>query len=255
MNGAFLVTVKLTSGETFKAEVIGSDSRTDIALLKIDAQGLKYSSFADSDQLVIGQESIVIGNPLGEGITASTGIVSSLEKEIYLQSAGVYMDLIQTDASVNEGNSGGGLFNINGDLIGIINSKSSSTYTTTVEGMGYAIPSNRVVRIISNLKEFGFVKDRATLGVKVGSYSSNSFFYKESGGLYVTEVIPGMGADKAGIQAEDQIVEVDGTEISSYAILNKVLDRHEIGDTVTVKVLRGNESLEFEVTLTEASQS
>ena len=251
VNDAYEIVIKLNSGESFEATVIGLDSRSDLALLKIDANNLNYSSFADSDQIVLGQDVIAIGNPLGQGLTASTGIISALEKEIYLNN--VYMDLLQTDASINEGNSGGGLFDLNGNIVGIINSKSSSSnyLSATVEGMGYAIPANRAIHILSNLKEYGYVKDRAALGIKTGSASTNSFFYKESNGLLILEVIEGGGAQKAGIQENDLIIEADGEKITTYATLNKVLEKHEIGDTINVKVLRNDKELDFEVTLTE----
>lgn len=244
------VTVKLNSGETFEAKLIGGDSRSDLALIKIDVNNLHYSNFVNSDELQMGDPVIAIGNPLGEGITASTGIISSLEKELYIND--VYMDLIQTDASINEGNSGGGLFDMQGNIVGIVNAKSTSGYNASVEGMGYAIPANRVIKIISDIKEYGFVKDRPTLGVKVGNYSYNSYYYQNNNGLLITDVIDGGGAKKAGLEVNDLIIEVDDTKITSYAILNKILESHEIGDTIKVVVQRNNQQLTFEVTLTEA---
>ena len=251
-NEATKIVVKLNSGESFEAKLIGSDSRSDLSLLKIDVDNLHYASFADSDSLKIGDSAIAIGNPLGEGITASTGIVSALEKEIYINN--VYMDLIQTDASINEGNSGGGLFDMQGNIIGIVNAKSSNGYQASVEGMGYAIPSNRVIKIISDIKEYGYVKDRPTLGVKVGNYSINSFYYQSNSGLLITDIIDGGAAQKAGLETNDLIIEADGTTITSYAILNKVLESHEIGDTIKVVVQRDNQKLSYDVTLTEAMQ-
>ena len=128
------IKVKLYTGEICGAKLIGYDVRTDLAVLKIDKKGLPYASFVDSDQLMLGQDVIAIGNPLGLGISCSNGIVSALEKEIFINN--VYMSVIQTNAAVNEGNSGGGLFDINGDLVGIVNAKKSSSMTTTVEDMG-----------------------------------------------------------------------------------------------------------------------
>ncbi len=256
VNGAYSVTVKLSSGKTYEAEIIGSDSRTDIALLKIDANDLKYATFVDSDSLEMGQEVIAIGNPLGQGVTCTNGIISALEKEILLNN--VYMDLLQTNASINEGNSGGGLFDIYGNLVGIVNAKSSSSAyaSATVEGMGYAIPANRALWVIESLKEYGYVKERATLGVKVNTaFSTSGYFYSSGSGLPVTEIIPGGGAEEAGIQAEDIILEADGTTITSYAVLNKVLDSHEIGDVISVTVQRGNDKLTFDVTLKEATSN
>ncbi len=255
INGAYDVSVKLSNGESYPAEIVGSDSRTDTALIKIEAKGLSYANFVDSDSLAMGQEVIVIGNPLGQGVTCSTGIISSLEKEVYLNN--VYMDLIQTDASVNEGNSGGGMFDIYGNLVGLINAKSSSSsYSSAiVEGMGYAIPANRVLWVINSLKEYGYVKDRPTLGISVVTGYSNSYFYMTSEeGVLIGEVFDGGGAKEAGMQANDRILSVDGTAVNSYAALNKVLDDHQIGDTVKVEVLRGEEKITFDVTLKEATR-
>ena len=181
------IKVKIFTGDTYKAKVIGTDSRTDLAVIKIDVEDLPFASFADSSDLVLGADAIVIGNPLGLGITCSNGIISALEKEIFINN--VYMTVIQTNAAINSGNSGGGMFDINGNLIGIVNAKkSNSSYSsTTIEGMGYAIPSNTVVRIIDELIENGYVKDRASLGVKV--YRNSSYYV--TNGVIISSVIKG----------------------------------------------------------------
>jgi serine protease Do len=241
------IEVKIYNGQTYGARVIGYDSKTDLAVLKIDADDLPYASFADSSQLMLGQDVIAIGNPLGLGISCSNGIISALEKEIFINN--VYMTVIQTNAAVNAGNSGGGLFDINGNLVGIVNAKKSSSMSqTSVEGMGYAIPANTVTRIISELISNGYVKDRATLGVKVATNAS----YYTTNGVIITEVIEGSGAEKAGLQANDTIVSLDGVEVSSYADLSKVLDSKSIGQVVTVTVVRDGETMDFEVTLQSA---
>ena len=241
--------VKIYDGMTYPAKVIGYDTKTDLAVLKIDATDLPYASFADSSQLMLGQDAIAIGNPLGLGISCSNGIVSALEKEIYINN--VYMTVIQTNAAVNAGNSGGGLFDINGNLIGIVNAKKSgSTVQTSVEGMGYAIPTNTVTRIINELMSNGYVKDRATLGVKVARNSS----YYTTNGVIITDLIEGGGAQKAGILPNDIITGVDGQEVNSYADLSKVLDAKAVGDTVKVTVTRDGQEMEFEVLLTDASR-
>ncbi|MBQ6333840.1 MAG: trypsin-like peptidase domain-containing protein [Erysipelotrichaceae bacterium] len=243
------ITVKTYNGTTYGAKVVGYDTKTDLAVLKIEAKGLPYASFADSSQLMLGQDVIAIGNPLGLGLSCSNGIVSALEKEIYINN--VYMTVIQTNAAVNEGNSGGGLFDINGNLVGIVNAKKSSTMSTTsVEGMGYAIPANTVTRIINELITNGYVKDRATMGVKVATNSS----YYTTDGVLITEVIEGGSAQAAGLQANDIITAINDVEVQSYADLSKVLDSKMVGDTVAVSVLRDGEKMVFEVTLSAASR-
>ncbi len=243
------IKVKLFNGETYGAKVIGYDTRTDLAVLKIEENDLPYASFADSSQLLLGEDVIAIGNPLGSGISCSNGIVSALEKEIYVNN--VYMTVIQTNAAVNAGNSGGGLFDINGNVIGIVNAKNTSTMTTSVEGMNYAIPSNTVMRIVSDLIENGYVKDRAALGVRVYTYSS---FY-QTDGIIVSEVIPGGSAEEAGIQENDVITAIDGEKISGYADLSKVLDSKSIGDRVIVSITRDDQKLEIPVILQSAENN
>jgi len=241
------VTVTMYDGSEYPAKIIGYDTRTDLAVLKIEANNLPYSNFVDSSQLVLGQDVIAIGNPLGAGLSCSNGIVSALEKEIYINN--VYMNVIQTNAAVNEGNSGGGLFDINGNLVGIVNAKkSSSTYSTTVEGMGYAIPANTVVRIVQEIVENGYVKNRASLGIRV--YTTN--YYSETG-VVVSEVIENSGADMAGIEPNDIIIKIDKTDIESYADLSKVLESHFVGDTVDVVIIRNEKEKTLKVTLQEAS--
>jgi len=242
--------IKIYTGETYKARVIGYDTRTDLAVLKIDAKNLPYVSFADSSKLLLGQDVIAIGNPLGLGISCSNGIVSALEKEIYVNN--VYMTVIQTNAAVNAGNSGGGLFDINGNLVGIVNAKNASSYSssTSVEGMNYAIPSNTVVRIISDLIEYGYVKDRAALGIKV--YTSSSYY--SSKGVMISEVIEGGSAQQAGLEKNDVILSINGIEVNSYGELSKVLDTKAIGDVVKVIVQRDDQQLGFDVTLQGAQK-
>lgn len=244
------IKVKIFSGETYQARLIGTDSRSDLAVIKIDVDDLPYASFADSSELSLGADAIVIGNPLGLGITCSNGIISALEKEIYINN--VYMTVIQTNAAINSGNSGGGLFDINGNLIGIVNAKkSTSAYTSsTIEGMGYAIPSNTVVRIIEDLIENGYVKDRASLGVKV--YKNSSYYV--TSGCVISMVIEGSGAQEAGLQQYDVITAINDIEITRYADLTKALDARAIGDIVTVTILRDGKEMKFDVELKATSR-
>ena len=196
-------------------------------------------------------EKILIGNPLGQGITCTNGIISSTEKEVTI--SGYTINVIQTNAAINSGNSGGGLFNMNGNLIGIVNSKSSNSSalssTATIEGMGYAIPSNTVAKVAKDLVDYGYVKDRAVLGVRV--YSAQTYQGNGYQGLYISSVTEGGAADKAGIQANDILTKLNDTQITSFSALSKELDKYEIGDTVKVEIYRNNERMEFEVTLQE----
>ncbi len=243
------IEVKIYNGQTYSAKVIGYDAKTDLAVLKIDADDLPYASFADSAQLLLGQDVIAIGNPLGLGISCSNGIVSALEKEITINN--VYMTVIQTNAAVNAGNSGGGLFDINGNLVGIVNAKKSANYTTTsVEGMGYAIPSNTVTRIIEELITNGYVKDRATLGVKVATNSS----YYTNEGVLITEVIEGGSAEKAGLKPNDIILTIDGEKVSTYGDLAKILETKTVGETITLEIQRDEQTMNVDITLQDATK-
>lgn len=240
VESAVEVEVKLANGLTYQAKIIGTDSKTDLAVLKIEADNLYFSTIADSDELVLGQETIVIGNPLGEGISCSNGIISALAKEITIDN--YTMTLIQTNAAVNEGNSGGGLFNMAGDLIGIVNAKSSSGSSgiitqATVEGMGYAIPSNTVNRVIRDLVDYGYVKQRATLGVSI--YTSTTYTSSNINGVIVADVVENGAADKAGIKQYDIIAAIDDRPVEAFSELGKILDDYNVGDEVTLLIYRG----------------
>lgn len=242
------VQVKLYNNEIYTAKIIGADSRTDIAVLKIDANNLPFSTFVDSSELVMGEDVIAIGNPLGLGISCSNGIISALEKEIYINN--VYLTVIQTNAAVNAGNSGGGLFDLNGNVVGIVNAKKSAEFSeTSIEGMGYAIPANTVKRIVTDLIENGYVKDRAALGIRV--YTGNSYY--SANGVLITEVIEGGSAQQAGLQANDVITSINDTVVSSYADLSKILDTKLIGDVVKVTINRDGKVMNFNVTLQQSS--
>ena len=247
------ISVELNSGDTYEATIVGTDSKTDLALIKIEATGLSYSSLVDSDTLSLGQEVVAIGNSLGKGTSCTNGIISALNREVTINN--YTMTLILTNAEINSGNSGGGLFDMNGNLVGIVNAKisssSQSSTTATVEGMGYAIPSNTVTKIVNELKNNGYVSDRATLGVKVITDSSYLQYYGVTDGALVGEVVEGGPAEKAGIEAYDVIIAIDNNKVSSFSDLSKYLDDYNIGDTVTITVTRDKQLKEFKVTLGE----
>ena len=245
------IKVKLYTGDIYDAKIIGCDVRTDLAVIKIEENNLPYSSFVNSDDLYMGEEVIAIGNPLGLGISCSNGIISALEKEIYINN--VYLTVLQTNAAVNQGNSGGGLFDLNGNIVGIVNAKTSSNSSlqANVEGMGYAIPSNTVQRIVNEIVDYGYVKDRAALGIKV--YSGDSYY--STNGVIVTDVIKHGSADQAGIKVNDIITAVDGTVVNTYADLSKLLDGLKVGDEVEVTVNRDGQLRNFQLILQQSESN
>lgn len=246
------IKVKDANGNIYAAKLIGYDTKTDLAVIKIEANNLKYVTISDSDSLEIGDTAIVIGNPLGNGISVSDGIISALNKEISIENETMY--LIQTNAAVNQGNSGGGLFDINGNLIGIVNAKSGNTSSSvSVEGLGYAIPSNTVTKIANDIISNGYVKNRATLGVKISQINQDANGFPK--GVYVIEVIEGGAAQEADIHVYDRIIELNGKSISTYGELSAALNELNVGDTTTIKVVRNNEELTLEITLKENVQS
>ena len=243
------ITVKTYDGKEYDATLVGTDSKTDIAVIKITASGLTPAVIGDSSKIAQGDTAIVIGNPLGTlGGTVTSGIISAVSREIVIDRES--MNLIQTDATINSGNSGGGMFDGNGNLIGIVNAKDSGTTSTgtVIEGIGFAIPVNTAMEIASQLMESGKVTNRATLGVYLQELTRNTQQYKA--GLYITDIISGSGAEAAGLQAYDRIIKVDGTEVEGYTDLSKLLRDKNVGDTIEVVVERNGEEVTAQVTLT-----
>lgn len=248
INNARNINVTLSDGTTYVAELIGTDPTTDLAVIKVDAKGLSAAVIGNSDNLKVGDGVIAIGNPLGTlGGSATDGIISALNREITIDNE--TMNLLQTNAAVNPGNSGGGLFNGAGELIGIVNAKSSGS---DVEGLGFAIPSNDVVNVADQLINNGYVSNRATIGVYLSEVTQNNG--QVVPGLYISEVIEGSGAQKAGLQAYDRIIFVGDTEITSYSDLKKIIKEYNVGDTIQMTVVRDGKQIVTDVTLTESKQ-
>lgn len=262
ISGAAKVKVILASGKTIAAKVIGKDSTSDLAVLSIDSKYVtQTASFGDSSSLQSGQTVIAVGSPEGSeyASTVTQGIVSSPSRTITYNSN--QMTVIQTDAAINSGNSGGPLVNSDGQVIGINSMKlSSSTSGDSVEGMGFAIPSNEVVTIVNQLVKKGKIT-RPQLGIKVADISElNSYYKKQLGiptslkkGLYVASVTSGSAAAKAGIKKGDVITAADGKTVSDVATLHSILYSHNVGDKVKITVTRNGESQTFTVAL-EASK-
>ena len=244
------IKVILSDGSSYDAKVVGiPDDVNDIALLKIDAEGLNPAVMGDSDKLVVGEESIVIGNPLGSfGGTVTNGIISALEREVVVE--GKSMVLLQTNAAVNPGNSGGGMFNAKGELIGIINAKSIGQ---NIEGLGFAIPINIVKNAVEQLLDVGYVSAPA-IGIKAMQISSQSAaegYGVERFGVYIDELTAGKGAEAAGLLAGDFILSIEGTVIDTIQDISALLRNYSVGDTVEMVVLRQAETLTFQVVLSE----
>ena len=254
------IAIRLHDGTEYEATVVGSDSRTDIGIIKVNASNLKPVTIGDSDKLIVGETAVVIGNPLGElGGTVTNGIISALEREITLD--GSKMNLIQTNAAINPGNSGGGLFNSKGELVGIVVAKSSGL---DIEGLGFAIPVNDVKNVISDILDLGYVSGRPFLGVsltdsKQTQIPNNSiwgYLYGQnitttSYGAYVSDVIKDSAAEKAGIQIDDQIISINNEMISSASDVTSTIAEYEIGDTIKIGIVRQNKMLTVEATLQE----
>ena len=250
------VTVTLYDGTEYEAQIIGTDSMNDVALLKIEAEGLQTVGIADSDKIEVGEECIAIGNPLGElTFTMTAGYISALDREI--NTDGKPINMLQTDAAINSGNSGGPLFDMDGNVIGITTAKySGSTSTgTSIEGIGFAIPINDVMRNIYDLQEYGYVKNRPYLGVTLKDLdSATAKNYNLPVGPIIQTVNEGSCAEKADIRQGDIILGYDGKEIESYTELVSALNHNRAGDTVTVKIYRAGAEMDLELTLDERPQ-
>ena len=257
VDGASNITVTINDKD-YTATLVGEDTTSDIAVIKIDANGLTPATVGDSDSLKVGQNVMAVGNPLGElGGTVTGGMISALNRSVTIQGSSSVntMSLIQMDASVSPGNSGGGLFNMNGELVGIVNAKSSSS---DAEGLGFAIPINDAIKVAQELLENGYVTGRPYLGITylaVTDAQTASQLGVNAYGVYVVEVVKGGPAEKAGLQAGDRIVSVDGTEIASKDDLGTLMQKHAAGDTLSITIAREGQMQTVNVTLGEKTAS
>lgn len=260
VQGASALKIYLQDGTEYEGTVVGTDELTDLAVVKIEATGLPAATLGNSSSVLVGETVYAIGNPLGVFTSSvSAGIVSGLNRTLEVE--GQSMTLMQTDASVNPGNSGGGLFNANGELIGIVNAKSLGV---DVEGLGFAIPIDDAKPVVVDLIDLGYVSGRPFLGITlqeinlVESSSNNQGgyfpFYMPSS--YVTRVqvmsvMEGGAAQAAGMLVNDIILAINDTEINGSSELAAALYEYKIGDVVTITVQRGSEQVDLQVTLAE----
>ena len=252
ITGALVISVLTNDNQEFEAALVGSDEMSDLAVLKIDARGLKAAEFGDSSKLRVGDSVVAIGDPLGVQLrgTMTNGIISAINRDLTVGDR--TMTLIQTNAALNNGNSGGPLINCYGQVIGINTVKMSSYYTATasVEGLGFAIPISVAKPIIDELIENGYVAGRPAIGISGDSLPSYyRTYYRLPEGVYVTSVNEGSDAKAKGIREGDIVTAINGERISSIDELNTVKNQYAAGDEVTLTVYRSGTYYEVTVTL------
>ena len=263
VDNATEIVVTLRGGKSYEAQLVGMDNLTDIALVKVDDSDLPFADLGNSDELIVGEWAIALGNPLGlfdvnHQPTATAGIISGVKMDFGLKEAGhVYQNMIQTDAAINPGNSGGPLVNALGEVIGINTFiMTGSNYSSGSIGIGFAIPINRVKEVAEDLKKFGKVERSYTTGVHVQAIDPVMQRYLRlptSEGVIITDVEKRSSGERAGLQIGDVILAVDNRKINSPKDIIRVIDEglHKVGDNVTLTVLRESNSIDIQLTLEE----
>ena len=250
IEGATNINVRLADGKEYKAKLIGSDAKTDLAVIKIDAKELKPAAFGASSELLVGEEVVAVGNPLGKlGGTVTKGIISALDREITIDNT--TMRLLQTDTAINPGNSGGGMFNTSGQLVGVINAKSAGE---EIEGLGFAIPIDTAKAVIEDLIGHGYVTGRVDPGfvfVEINDTMTAMMYRVNELGLYISSVADGSDAQKAGFKSGDYVLKIEGEEVSTEAEANAAIDGKTVGETLTVIVKRNGKEKTITLTLSE----
>lgn len=248
IQGSDKINVVLSSGDSYSASIVGSDERTDIAVLKVSASGLPLAEFGDSDKIKQGALAVAIGNPLGLDGTATQGCISAINRDIVVDSR--IMTLIQTDASINPGNSGGALVNKYGQVIGINSVKLGLAY---YEGLGFAIPVNTVKPIVEELIAYGYVKGRPAIGIMGRSISkAASAYYGVPSGVLVDSVVPSTDAYEKGITVGDIITAVNGEAVSNMNEISIIRDKFVAGDELTFTIYRDNQYIDITFKLMDA---
>ena len=263
VDNATEIVVTLRGGKSYEAQLVGMDNLTDIALVKVDDSDLPFADLGNSDELIVGEWAIALGNPLGlfdvnHQPTATAGIISGVKMDFGLKESGhVYQNMIQTDAAINPGNSGGPLVNALGEVIGINTFiMTGSNYSSGSIGIGFAIPINRVKEVAEDLKKFGKVERSYTTGVHVQAIDPVMQRYLRlptSEGVIITDVEKRSSGERAGLQIGDVILAVDNRKINSPKDIIRVIDEglHKVGDNVTLTILRESNSIDIQLTLEE----
>ncbi|MDD6094355.1 MAG: trypsin-like peptidase domain-containing protein [Clostridia bacterium] len=243
------ITVRLSNGTEYSAQLVGRDSDADIALLKVEADDLSPAVVGDSSKLKVGETVVAVGNPLGElGGTVTCGIISATNREISVDSN--KMNLIQMDAAINPGNSGGGMFNMKGELVGIVNAKSSGT---DIDGLGFAIPVNDAISVVEELQTHGYVTGKTHIGVSLvdvtDTYTAYYYFRSQQTGVYIAQVEEGFNSSV--LKYGDRIIAIDGNEVSSSEDVKNAVKQHSVGDEMTFSISRDGKFLDVTVTCYE----
>ncbi len=250
VEGASGVKVTLHSSQEYTAQIVGYDEANDVAVLKINAQDLPFLKAGSSDNLIVGDQVVAIGNPLGElTATMTVGYVSA--KDRVITTDGARINMIQTDAAINSGNSGGPLLNMKGEVVGITTAKYSGTTSSgsSIEGISFAVPMDDIWKKITDLKDHGYVTG-AALGVMVSDVDQQTaVYYGIPMGAYVSEVNAGSAAEKAGVQARDIITAIGDDQITSLNELTRVLEQYSGGETTTISVWRSGQEIKLDITL------
>ena len=257
ISGASSVQVTLYNGDTYDAAVIGGDSDYDVAVLKINASGLQPVTLGESADVNVGDTVLAIGNPLGElTFSMSQGIVSSCDRAINVD--GTPFNMIQVDCSINPGNSGGPLVNLYGEVVGIVSAKYSSYSSTTVEGLGFAIPISDVRSIITDIMENGAVTDKAYMAITAGTMTEQmaaQYSIDVTQGVFVYSVVKGGAGEKAGLRLGDVITKMGDKTLTSRQDLSAAMKGYRAGDTVTLTVYRNGQYIETELTFDAQPQT
>ncbi len=256
VNGANTIKVTLYNGDTYDATLVGGDSDYDVAVLKINAAGLTPVTLGSSADVNVGDSVLAIGNPLGElTFSMSGGYVSSCNRAINVD--GTPFNMIQVDCSINPGNSGGPLMNLYGEVVGIVSAKYSTYSSTTVEGLGFAIPIDDVKSIITDIMENGAVTDKAYMAVTVGTMNAQlaaQYSFDIDQGVFVYSVVSGGAGDKAGLRLGDVITKMDDTTLTSRQDLSAALKGYRAGDTATLTVYRSGSYITTQITFDQQPQ-
>ena len=252
IDGASSITVNLTSGGKYEAQVIGGDQKTDIAVIKIKAEEeLHVAIVGNSDEVEVGSLAVAIGNPMASELfgTVTAGVISGVNRSMVIENR--EMNLIQTDAAISPGNSGGALINKYGEVIGI---NSIKLVDSSAEGLGFAIPINEAIPIVNDLMEHGYVKGRPIIGVSVREITKEIARYNNllvESGLYIMSVSEGSGAQKAGLVRGDIIIKMQGEPVTTSAQMNTIRDKYKAGDSVKVTIMREGKEITVNLVLTE----
>lgn len=253
IDGCDSAEVTLYNDESYEAKLVGVDGISDLALLKIDAEGLPVAVFGDVSSIAVGDEVAAIGNPLGEDFrsTLTNGIISAIDRGLNYN--GRTMSLLQTNTAINQGNSGGALFNMYGQVVGITNMKMMSYYSS-IEGIGFAIPSSTVKSVVDSLAANGEVRGRPSIGITVGAIPEDvSSHYDIPSGLYVSGVQENSDAQLKGVQVGDILTAVNGQEVYTTEDVAAIKDAMAVGDTMTLSLWRDGETIEVEIELMDTN--